>query len=512
MDSSSRVDYYGIAKIRDSLFHFVFGKAFSAIASLVIVVTIIRELEVVEYAAYATLHALIMFLRLLTSLGANSALLRFLPDLRVIGNNRSAYAFLMAGILLRAGLYVAPVGLLFLIANDELTRVLNLDQWDSILAWYLLVGFFRVTATFTVGALESLLWQKQAQYSVAVSTLLRLAGVTYLVSVGQLNLWNVVLLELITEALSLLLLAISGFSKWRSDPARLDGSLNQLRTDAGRYGRFAFWAYLFNLTTVLHGSAPNRLIVSAFLGTASTALFGVIDRLLQFVRQYEPVKLLLGLIRPVFNANYRSRDDYPAIMSMADGLFRLNLVVLVLPLVPVAVAGEYVFDLLSNGKYADASGLFLGFYVVLMLGSCMLILELLVKALELTKIFVVSNLALSISTVTALPLLPSIGLWALVCANAVGYLVAIGIVVRFLKRRHFPVKIRWGLVSKIVVFAIVAIAIGRILSLTGVHEVLAVLFAYLVFLVLTVSRVPFTPQELSIFRQLLSKRLHSHGQ
>lgn len=511
MESKSKHDHYGLARFRDSLFHFVFGKAFSAIASLIIVVTIIRQLEVAEYAVYATLHALVMFLRLLTSFGVNSSVLRFLPDLRVVGNSKATYAFLLGGIGLRAALYVAPVLLLYFLGAGWLSNLLSLGEWQWLLAWYLVVGFFRITATFTAGALESLLWQKQAQYSIAVATLLRLVGVFYLLSIGQFDLWTLVVLELVTETISLLLLITSGLSKWRVDPSRDDGNYQKLIDDAGRYANFSLWAYLYNLTTVLHGSAPNRLIVSAFLGTASTALFGAIDRLIQFVKQYEPVKLLLGLVRPVFNANFRSQSDFPKIMSMADGLFRLNFVVLMLPLLPCAVAGHYIFDIVSAGKYSAASSFFLGFYFVLVLGSFMMVLELIVKALELTKIFVLSNLAQSGSVLVALPFLPTVGLWALVAANVLGYLIAIGIVVRFLAKKKFPIRIRWPLIAFVAAAAAIAIVAGWLAKQFGLHEIPAIALAYLFYAVVLASRLPFTAEELSIGRQLLAKRASAHA-
>ncbi len=397
MNKKSSADYYGISRIRDSLFHFLFGKAFSAISTLVVVITVIRELPISEYAIYATLTALVIFLRLLTSFGVNSALLRFLPDLRVVGNNRSTYALLAIGLLLRAIFYIIPAFLLLIWAGDAISGLLRLGEWDWILGTYLVVGFFRIMALFTAAVLESLLWQKQSQYSIAASTLLRLVGVFYLIANNNLDLQSLVMLELLTEALALLFLVLGGLVKWRCDPHRHEGTLATLRQDAGRYTRFSAWAYLFNLTTVTHGSAPNRLIVSHMLGATTTALFGAIDRLIQFAKQYEPVKLLLGLVRPVFNAQYRSREDYPKIMAMGDGMFRLNLVVLMLPLLPVAIAGEYLFSIITAGKYADASSLFLGFYVILILGSFMMVLELLVKAVEHTRIFVVSNLVLSTS-------------------------------------------------------------------------------------------------------------------
>lgn len=492
--------------VRDSLFHFLFGKAFSAISTLVVVITVIRELQISEYAIYATLTALVIFLRLLTSFGVNSALLRFLPDLRVVGNNRSTYALLAIGLLLRAIFYIIPAALLLIWAGDAIASLLKLGEWNWILGTYLVVGFFRIMALFTAAALESLLWQKQSQYSIAAATLLRLIGVFYLIASDDLTLQTLVMLELFTEALALLFLIVGGLAKWRSDPQRHEGSLATLRQDAGRYTRFSAWAYLFNLTTVTHGSAPNRLIVSHMLGTTTTALFGAIDRLIQFAKQYEPVKLLLGLVRPVFNAQYRSREDYPKIMSMGDGMFRLNLVVLMLPLLPIAIAGEYIFSIITAGKYADASSLFLGFYLILILGSFMMVLELLVKAVEHTRIFVVSNLVLSASALIAWPFLTTHGLWALIYAISAGHVIAILIVVKYLDFHDFPVSIRWGQVAKICIAAGLAILFGCGVGLLGLHELVGVALAYILYLGCVLKWMPFSSEEQDVVKQMFLKK------
>jgi O-antigen/teichoic acid export membrane protein len=362
-------------------------------------------------------------------------------------------------------------------------------------------------ALFTAAALESLLWQKQSQYSIAAATLLRLIGVFYLIGTDNLDLRTLVILELATECLALLFLVVGALVKWWQDPDRRAGTLATLRQDAGRYARFSGWAYLFNLTTVTHGSAPNRLIVSYMLGPATTALFGAIDRLIQFAKQYEPVKLLMGLFRPVFNAQYRSREDYPKIMAMGDGMFRLNLVVLMLPLLPIAVAGEYVFAVLTAGKYTDAANLFMGFYLILVLASFMMVLELLVKAVEHTRIFVVSNLVLSGSALAAWPFLDTAGLWALVVAISVGQFVAILIVVKYLDHFHFPVRIRWRQVGKICAAMALAIAAGLAAGLAAVHAIAVILLAYAIYVACILKWMPFTADEQALFKQMFLKKL-----
>jgi len=501
-------DYYGLARIRDSLFHFVFGKGFSAFSALAVVVLIIRELPIAAYAIYATLHAVVMMLRLLTSFGVNATVLRFIPDLRVVANNVAAYRLLFGGVALRAAFYVVPVALVYWLAGDRFVTLLGLEGFEWAFLLYLVVGFFRISGLFYAGALESLLWQKQTQYSIAFSNLTKLAGICVLIYLQQFSLRNVILLELSCEVLTMLLMLTTSIWSWRRDPARHQGEAATLAQETGRYVRFSFWAYLFNLTAVLHGSAPNRLIAAAFMSTTQMALFGAVDRLIQLVKQYEPVKLLMGLFRPVFNSKYRSREDFPAIMAMADSMFRFNLVVLALPLLPIAVAGEPIFDLISNGKYADGYLLFLGFFGVLALGSLMMVLELLVKAVELTKIFTLSNIVLSGSVFLAFPFFSKIGLWALVVANCSGYVVANTIVMAYLGMQGFHIRFSVSNVLKIIGVTALAIVCGRgLLALMppGWWPAACVV-AWLTFLLGLRLVPPFTREELGVAKSLLAAK------
>lgn len=507
MEGRAKVNYYGIARVRRSLIHFVTGKSASAIASLLVVVITIRELEVSEYAVFVTLQAMVIMVRTLTSFGVNAVLLRYLPDLRVVGNNRATYAMMFGGIAARALMYILPMAPVLYFASEPLARLLNLGEWAWLLGWYMMtVGLLRVTATFAGWAMESLLWQKQAQYSIAIAMLLKLAGVAALIHLGRFDLYNFVWLELVTESLSLVLLMAAAFVSWRRDPHRHDGTLATLREDAPRYLRFSFWAYLFNLTTVLHGSAPNRLIVSHYLGTASTALFGAVDRLIQYVKQYEPVKLLIGLVRPVFNAQYQSPDDFDKILRFADGIFRFNLIILIAPLLPFAVAGEALFEFITAGKYAGAAPLFLGFYFVLALGSFMLVLELIVKAVELNSVFTISNILMSGSVLIAIPFLPTVGLWALVAANSFGYIAATVVVMAYLARKGFGVRLRWDLIARIIGALVAATIAGRLVIYLGAHFMIGIAVTYAVYAAASWFWLPFTNEEISIGRQLVQHR------
>lgn len=456
-----RTKYYGVDAIRRNLLPFLLGRGFSSISALLVLLLAIRYLAVAEFAIYTSLHALVFMIGVLSSFGVNSLLLRYLPDLRAQANNRAMYRLLAWGIAIRAATYGFVV-LMLLLAAGLLATWLNLGEWQWVLPWYLFVGFFRINATFTVRALESLLWQRAAQYSVAAAGMLKLIAVIGVVWLDELDLGTYVVIELASESLTVALLLISAAYHWRKDPDRSMGDAAVLATDRGRYARFAFWNYTQNLTSIFYGSAPNRLIVAYFLPTETLAIFGVIDRLLDYLRRYEPSTTFVGFIRPVFNARYRTKSDFPALVGLGDFLYRMNLVVVLVPFISVAIAGDALFDLMTGGKYSGITLLFLGFCSVTILGTATVIVDILVKAIEETRIFTLSNLALSGSIAIGIPLFSYFGLWALVIANGIGLVASFVIILSYVRRRGFVISPDWSLLGLLASYAALAIVGGRL--------------------------------------------------
>jgi hypothetical protein len=137
----------------------------------------------------------------------------------------------------------------------------------------------------------------------------------------------------------------------------------------------------------------------------------------------------------------------------------------------------------------------------------MMVLELLVKAVEHTRIFVVSNLVLSGSALAAWPFLDTAGLWALVVAVSVGQIVAILIVVQYLEHFRFPVRIRWGQVGKICAAVALAVLAGLGASFAGWHPLVAILLSYLLYTACILKWLPFTADEQDVFKQMFMKKL-----
>lgn len=497
-----RPKYYGLDAIRRSFAHFILGKGLSAAASLTVLVILTRQLSIAEFAVYTSINALILVIGSLSSFGVNPVLLRYLPELRAAHNNRAMYRLLAWGLALRAALY-AMAALILLVFSEPLGALLKLGEWLWLLPAYALVGFLRVNATFAVEVLESLLWQREAQYSVAVATLLKLAAVLILVAYGDFSLEYFILIEGSAELLTLLLLLGSAFVRWLYDRERTAGDASVLTRDANRYLNYGLWTYAQHLSSIFHGSAPNRLFISYFLPVASIALFGVIDRFITFVRHYEPLKIFIGMVRPIFNSRFTRPGDFPNLVSLANLLFRVNLVVLIVPLILFAVAGGPLFDWITAGNYAEAAPIFLAFYAVVVIASANTLLDILVKLVERTKIYTLSNLALSASIFLAIPLMPLMGLWALALANGLGFVLSFTIIMIYMKRVGYEVKFDWALIVRAVAFALAAIAVGHLLLQFGVSVVLSVAAAYAGFLLALCCWPPLRREERALVERVL---------
>jgi len=480
MVEQGKAERYGRSAITQSLLHFVLGKGVSAGSALVVLVIAIRQLTHTEFAVYTSMNAMMLFIGLLSSFGTNQVMMRFLPELKVRGNIAAMYRLLFRGITVR-GLTYAAIALLLYVFAEPVCRMFKFDAWVEVVRWYCLVGFLRVTSTFIGASLESLLWQREAQYSAAAGGLVQLFLVMAAVWRGGMDLVEFVAIEIASELFLLLLILGWAIVRWKSDPERNVGDPAVLRRDRARYNRFSFWSYAQNLTSIGFGSAPNRLMVSYFLPIDALARFGVIDRFITFIVRYIPLRMFVGLFRPVLNSRFDDGKGFDGVIASANLLFRANLVVLMGPFVIFAVAGDALFAWLTDGKYDNLTALFLGFFAVAILASIDTLMDIIVKLLEESRIYAASNLARSSAIALAIPLIHDLGLWSLVVANFLGLVIAFGIIFRHLRRVGRRIHVDWPLIARIVAFAACAIGLGHVVVLMQVPAILAAIAGGAVF-------------------------------
>lgn len=496
--------HYGIDAIRKNIAHFVLGKALTAVFSVVVLLLIARVLPVQQFAAYTIFQALISLVNVISDFGVGSAVIRYIPELRAANNNLPMYQLIFRGGGIRMGMIATTLAVLWF-ASTWWSPWFNLDDWLPWLALYLPVGWLRLSNMFVFRTMESLLWQKVTQYSMAAGSLTRLVFVLWLMWDGSLSLKGVILMELASEIVIFALLLMGFLTRWRSDPLRAQGDRGWLHHNWGRLRRFAIWGYLQGLATLLYGGSANRIAASATLPAGTVGLFGFVDSLTDYGQRYLPTRMLNGMIQPLFFARYSQTGDFQELSRLANMTFRASLLALGLPAVLLLTGGEALLNWLTAGKYGQAAYLVAGMIFVLGLESLRSQMELMVQAVERNEIFLVSNLMLSTSLVVSLALLPYIGLWAFVVGAGVGNVLSLLVVTIWFRRLGLIFQFDWWMTLR----SFLTVGMAGVLGASVSHYASAwagVLVGVLVYGSITLLWPPIKPAERSVLIQLVKRR------
>lgn len=439
--------HYSFDIIRSSFIHFMFGKALAALLSVGAFFLVARTLLVEEFATYTVFQAVILIIGLTTSFGVAQTIPRYVPELRASNNNKPMYRLIITGFGLRMVLFAVVLGLVGLTGKWWMP-LFNLSGWISSLLLYLPAGWLRLSNMFIFRTMESLMWQKATQYSLAGGALVRFAAVAVLVSLEELSLHTLILVEVVSESIVLVSLSGSFMFRWRADPHRDDGDLNWLLGNRERMQRYARWGYFQAISNMLYGGSTNRVAASAMLPAGLVGLFGFVDSLMEYGQRYLPTRMFHGLIQPLYFARFSSGGDFQEIGRMANATFRASVLVLGLPTVVLIAGGESILGWLTAGKYEGASYLLLGVMVVLCMESLRSQLEVMVQAIERNEVFMLSNLALSSSLPVALMLLPHLGLWAFIIGAMVGNALSMAAVLSWFRRLDLQFNFDWWMSTK----------------------------------------------------------------
>ena len=502
---SSLTKYFGVSAISSSLRHFFIGKGFTIVSSLSVVFLLARYLEQKEYAVFISWQAIILVVGIVTTAGIQAVMHRYLPELRSNANNKLVYRMIVIGVISRLLFMLLTVmTLLYFLPN--LVEFLNQTQWQWLLPWYLCVGLIRLVSLSLAQAMEALLWQRISQYSLAIASMAKLSGVLLCILMGKMSLLNIVIVESISESLLLLLLVRGLYKNWSKDPERSQGSGPWWKFNNKRVFKYGSTKYLVNLSMLLYGSGPNRLLASSLMPNSEVALFGFADSLFQLFQRFMPSRLLLGLVRPVFIANYSTTGDFKKLTQMSNLLLRINMFILIIAAVAVAVIGQPIFDWITNGKYGSANLLLAGFLILLVFEGLRLIIEILIEAVEKNQISILCNLVQSLSFLIAIPLLPLIGLWGLVIANILGTVTAIFLAISRLRSFGFHFSIDTLFCSLIVFYGIIAGFTGWLVLNKFNSIVIAGAAIGGVYLLLCLLKPPFHKSEITKLINVVMKR------
>ena len=481
---------YGGERIQRGFWHFIVGKGVSALAGVLAMLLVIRELTVESFAAYSVLVALVELLTALSGLGLGHALLRFVPELY-----SKRYQVSLRNLVVSAcGLRTCVLLLAALIAYASapmLAPHIGLGGFITAFHVFLVVVLLRSTSHFLSQILESTLHQGVVQFGFSLATLTRLAGMVYLLQQGNVHLVDVIWVEAIGDALSLLVI-LTGVIRVTAgkgpDDQDSDDDGSWLRHHLNQIGRFALAGYVQHLAITPYGGHTNRLVGGSMLNVGAMAAFGFAQSLYEYIKRYMPAQLLVGLIRPVLVARYCERRDFSVAAGLCGQVLQINILLIMGMGALLMVGGSDALAAVSAGKYGSEALLILGaLFLVLLLETQRQQLELLVQTIERYQYLISSNLLLAGSVLLAVALLPLFGAVAFPAANAVGLIAANAWVQSKMRSEGFHFQHDWFATFRVVGMCVIAIAVGEATKNLGFPWHLAVVLTALAYAILVVA-------------------------
>lgn len=497
------IDRYRLTNIRKGFYHFVGGKALTAVTGVATLLLVVRALPVDQYAAYAVLSAFIMIFSALSGLGLAQIGQRYIPELGEQGNYAVLRRLIGWVVWSRWLVVLFALGLTYWAASP-IAEFFKLLPWLGAFEFYLAVVFFRVAGLHVFQILESMLHQGAAQLGILSASVLKLSLVGYFYFQKELSLNHVLWSDLAGDLLGFLILtaglvyAMKGIVPHDKNTSSII-KLNQLI-------RFGITGYLRDLAYLLYGSSANRLIASRTLLPDGVASVGFAQSLADIARRYIPVQLFQGMLRPVMMARYARGEGTGDLVKLVNFSFKLNFLILAIPIIALIIAGTPAISWLTQGKYHETANTLLIIFMIAIVGESLLILlDIVTQAIERNEITLIANLVLSSSIFFVFPLIPFFGAIAIALANLVGVLMAILIVLYGLKIYGVVYRHDWKGSALILLAAFIGALVGAVFLIWANLWPLAMLLSVLGYLIACWLFNPFKADEKNLLKKLLNR-------
>jgi len=476
---------YGGERFKRGLWHFVLGKAVSAASGFFAMVLVVRLLPIHEFADYSVLVSLVELFTAFSSLGLSHALLRYVPELYARHYKIALIEFVFGAFVLRTGVLLLAAGLTYA-WSASVAPMIGLGDFIEAFRVFLLVVIFRTTSHFLSQILESTLHQGVVQFAFSVSSVARFAGMLYLIQLDHAGLLDVIWVEVLSDALGMLvMLAGVGQVIWHAvqeeaSPAD-DGAW--FKKNLRQIAHFALSGYAQHIVGLPFGSNTNRLVGGHLFSNLVMASFGFAQLLYEYIKRYLPAQLLVGLIRPVVVARYSEKRDFAAAAATCKRVILINMVLIGAVFSALAVGGHEMLTWVSGGKYGmEALWVLAALLVVLALETHRLILEMLVQTVERYAILIPSNILLSLSILPAILFFPYLGAVGFPLINAVALVFSNLWVKRQLAVEGYPTAHVWRATAQLFILMLVASLMGNALRYVGLHWLLSMGMAEILFL------------------------------
>lgn len=455
---------YSKEAVKRSFLHFFIGRGIAGLAGFATVILMARYMDIKSYAGFTALTGLISFAGILSSLGLERVIARYLPEARL---TRSTQVL---------GRLIWTLTLVRLIASAIICLVMYVT-WPVLMQYFkdvelvyfpiALVCFVLAESMFQhfSAVFQSLVQQKALTQILVIQWAGRLIMLwfalqdDYQISLEE-ALWMMALPEMLgivafifVQQFHLKRLAASDQHATSSRPLDWQGMANMA---AHNYG--------FTLLAAPPQGYFVKMLAAIFLPTSLVAAYGFFMTLAEKIRQYIPLHFFYNLIEPVLVGHYVQHQDFAKLTRFCQWLYKSNLLILVPAIVWIAVAGSHMVDMLTAGKYHAYVWVLLLVLVQLTIGSHVVVLQLILNALEKSKLLMQAGAVSLVVMLLYWAAVTTLNPVLLITGPIVFSLVCNIYIIRKLNNMGYGYGLRWQLFTGVLVAGVFALAIGLVVS------------------------------------------------
>lgn len=386
---------YSAENVRKGVFHYLLGRGVAGLAGFATVLLLVRYMDVQNYAGYTALSGLTTMCGIVASLGLERAIARYIPEGQMQRSKSELASLIWKTALIR--FFASSIITIFIFTFwegvNQAFGYIDLGGFPLQLAIFIIAEtlFQHFSSVF-----QALMMQKVLTRLLAIQWLGRLLLMALVLTINDLiSLRDALWIFALPEAVGVVIFVtvLQYYLKQASDIESCGTSAEKTIWPLWRpVLNMAMHNYGFSLLAAPPQGYFMRMIIAITLPVETVAAYGFFQSLAEKVRQYIPMHFFYGMIEPLMMARYLKDADFSILSHRCHVLYKTNLLLLVPAAAWIAVAGPYISSALTGGKFEGLSWILLLVVLQLMIGSHVLVLQLILNAIGKSRLLLKASL------------------------------------------------------------------------------------------------------------------------
>lgn len=448
---------YSRDNVRRGVLHYLLGRGMSAAAGFLTVILLVRHMEVSAYAAYTAILGFCLLAGMLSGLGMERALTRFIPEGVMQHPGTPLMRFIWWTSALRLAVLLLLVCALYFSWPAVTARFAGMalvPQFPLALA-----GVLVSSAMFQLfsAVMQAMVQQKSLTRILVVQWAGRLVLILAILGGGAgITLEQALWLMAVPDGIGVVIL---GWAIHRCLSISGDSAKFPTLPAHGKVGPWPPWRqvgklslnnYGYNLLAALPQGSSMIILAAAVLAAPFVAVYGFYINLIERFRQYLPLQFMLNLAEPVLIAAYVQDRNFPRLCHHGRLLYKLNLLLLLPALAWLGAVALPVTHILTGGKYTEHAWILPLLIAQLALGGHATILQIIINAIGKSGILTVSGCSALVAMGVTVGLVFVSGEYALLVAAPLVYEIVNNLVaVALLGKSGWHYDLQWRFHGKL---------------------------------------------------------------